>query len=282
MSHCHKYSAHIPMRPNFLNLHFRSSNRLLSNSSLALSGHNKWSKIKEGKGINDKLKSQTYARARREIILALKGGISSDPAINTALATAILRAKQNGIPKSNIQSALEQAQRNQASGSDLYQYEVLFAGKIGLLIECLSDNNARTVRDLKSMCKKHEAQMASVAFMFDRKMNIHLSLGPDKSYETLWNYAVDNGAHDISGEDNQQDEQPNRDIEIITSREEGGELMKKLKNEGYDVLHSEIVYMPVENDIDLDEDTIKALDDFVAELENYPDTHNINISPRRI
>lgn len=56
--------------------------------------------------------------------------------------------------------------------------------------------------------------MASVAFMFDRKMNIRLSLGPDKSYETLWNYAVDNGAHDIREGDNQPDEQSNRDIEV--------------------------------------------------------------------
>lgn len=57
--------------------------------------------------------------------------------------------------------------------------------------------------------------------------------------------------------------------------------MRKLKTEGYDVSHSEIVHVPLENDIDLDEDMIKALDDFVAELENYPDIHNINISPRR-
>lgn len=56
--------------------------------------------------------------------------------------------------------------------------------------------------------------MASVAFMFDRKMIIRLSLGPDKSYETLWNYAVDNGAHDIRGEDSQPDEQSNCGIEV--------------------------------------------------------------------
>ncbi|GJJ12385.1 hypothetical protein Clacol_006627 [Clathrus columnatus] len=242
-----------------------------------------WSKIKEGKCINDKLKSKVYARANRHEpnYLIHKDGNSVDPAINTALATAISRAKQNGVPRSNIQTALEQAQKNQASGSDLYVYEVLFAGKVGLVIECLSDNNVRT-RGRKDdyLPYINRAQMASVAYMFDRKMTVHVSLRPEQSYESFWSFAVENGAHDIHDQP-EVDEQSNHDVEIITSREEGGELMKKLEKEGYDVSHSDLVYIPLQSDSALGEDTIRSLDEFIKDLDDYPDVYNISISPPR-
>ncbi|KIJ44357.1 hypothetical protein M422DRAFT_252360, partial [Sphaerobolus stellatus SS14] len=83
-------------------------------------------------------------------------GDSADPARNSALANAIARAKANDVPKANIQAALEQAMNSKGGGSALLEYEALFGGKVGMIIECLSDNSNRTVRELKAICKKHE------------------------------------------------------------------------------------------------------------------------------
>ncbi|KAF8504042.1 transcriptional regulator TACO1-like protein [Hysterangium stoloniferum] len=255
--------------------------RCLTSSAVSLSGHNKWSKIKEGKGANDKLKSKIYSRANREIFFAVKSGDSADPELNSALSQAISRAKSNGVPKANIQAALEQAKKTKGNGADLYVYEALFDGKIGMFIECFSDNNARTVRDLKSIFKKHSTQLTAVAYMFKEKMVIHVDLRPQENYDDLFNHAVDNGAHDLSNPyESAHSGCERRLVEVTTSREDGGTLIKQLRTVGYEISHSEIVKVPLEEGAVLDDETRNTAQAFLEELEDYPDVHRITLSTK--
>jgi len=90
------------LRPNFW-----SRLRSLSASTPAYSGHNKWSKIQQKKGANDQRRGQVYARASRDIMVAARHGGSADPDKNVTLFNVIKKARAEGVPKVNIESALQ-------------------------------------------------------------------------------------------------------------------------------------------------------------------------------
>ncbi|KAF8582692.1 YebC-like protein [Ramaria rubella] len=160
------------------------------------------------------MKSKIYSKANRDIIFAVRKGDSMDPLLNNALATAIAKAKANGVPKSNIQAALDQAQKKGRDANEEFQYEALFAGKVGLMIECLSDNNTRTLRELKEIVKDHGAQLTSVSYMFEKKALLQVSLRPGQAYDDLWSEAVDHGAHDLTGSAADDTDPQGRVIEV--------------------------------------------------------------------
>jgi len=71
-----------------------------------MSGHNKWSSIKHKKGAADAKRGQIFTRLVKEIILAAKAG-GGDPDMNPRLRTAINTAKENNMPKDNIERAIK-------------------------------------------------------------------------------------------------------------------------------------------------------------------------------
>ncbi|KAG8217442.1 transcriptional regulator-domain-containing protein [Butyriboletus roseoflavus] len=87
--------------------HISLSLRSFSMTPTCFSGHSKWSKIKHRKGLEDAKKSKVYGKAAREIVSAVKAGGSTSPEENSLLAAAIRRAKDTGVPKENIENALQ-------------------------------------------------------------------------------------------------------------------------------------------------------------------------------
>ncbi|KAJ7686601.1 transcriptional regulator-domain-containing protein [Mycena olivaceomarginata] len=120
----------------------------------SLSGHNKWSKIKEKKGINDVKKNAAYIKASREIMTAVRLGGSADPEQNSALAAILKRLKD--IPKENIQNALEKAVKRRDQRGEAIVYEALAYNKVGLIIECATPNPTRTVANIRHILSEHK------------------------------------------------------------------------------------------------------------------------------
>ncbi|KAI6109887.1 YebC-like protein [Pisolithus sp. B1] len=119
-------------------------------------GHNKWSKIKQRKGIEDAKKSKTYGKAALEIITAAKIGGSSSPEENSMLATAIRRAKEAGVPKENIENAIARAERMKGHGQVL-TFEAMMNASTGLII----------------------ARPAPVKFLFQQRGYVKVQIGDD-------------------------------------------------------------------------------------------------------
>lgn len=115
--------------------------------------------------------SRLFPRLGKTITMAAKEG-GPDPEMNAALRTAIQNAKAQNMPKDNIEAAIKRA-----SGSEAEDYaEVTFEGKgphgVLLFIECATDNNNRTVANIKSYFNKVGGSLVpngSLEFMFDRK-----------------------------------------------------------------------------------------------------------------
>ena len=71
-----------------------------------MSGHSKWATIKRKKGAADAKRGQLFSKLSRAIIVAAKEG-GGDPESNAALAGAIQKARDNSMPKDNIERAIQ-------------------------------------------------------------------------------------------------------------------------------------------------------------------------------
>ena len=166
----------------------------------AVSGHSKWSTIKRKKGAADAKRGQLFSKLARAIIVAAKEG-GPDPESNAALATAIQKARDNSMPKDNIERAI---QRGAGGGEgDAYEsmsYEGYAPGGVAVYCAILTDNRNRTASDLRSIFTKNGGTLGSpgsVAWQFDRKGVVMVDRdGTDE--DVVIEAALDGGAVDVS------------------------------------------------------------------------------------
>ena len=147
--------------------------------------------------------SRVFPRLGRTIMMAAKEG-GGDPESNAKLRTAILNAKAENMPKDNIDAAIKRALGKDAQTLS----EVTFEGKgpHGSLffVECATDNNTRTVANIKSAFKKAGGEMVnngSLEFMFSRKAVFEFAKTADMDLEELELELIDAGLEEIEEED---------------------------------------------------------------------------------
>ncbi len=143
--------------------------------------------------------SRVFPRLGKSITAAAKEG-GADPDLNPKLRTAILNAKAENMPKDNIEAAIKRAFAKDAADMK----EVTFEGKgpYGALIfvECLTDNNTRTVANIKSHFRKGGGEMlnnGSLEFMFSRKAVFEFEKKDDMDLEELELELIDAGLEEI-------------------------------------------------------------------------------------
>lgn len=168
-----------------------------------MSGHSKWANIKHKKGKTDALKAKITTKISREITVAARMG-GGDPVGNMRLKLALQKARENNIPKDNIQRAI--AKGVGATDMDSYEeitYEGYGPGGAALTVECLTDNRNRTAADVRHAFSKNGGNMGEtgcVAWMFQRKGVFVIDAeGHDEEELTL--LALEAGAEDLKTEE---------------------------------------------------------------------------------
>jgi len=147
--------------------------------------------------------SRIFPKLSKKITIAAKEG-GPDPDLNAALRTAILNAKAQNMPKSNIDAAIKRA-----SGKDAANYtEVNYEGKgphgVLVFVECATDNTTRTVANVKSYFNKAGGGLVptgSLEFMFSRKEVFEFEKPEGMHVEELELELIDAGLEEI--EDNE-------------------------------------------------------------------------------
>ncbi len=137
-----------------------------------MSGHSKWSKVKHQKETTDAIKGKLFTKLTKAIIIAVKSGQGNiNPDTNFKLRLAIENAKNFNMPKENISRAIEKSiDRGEYGQLEENIYEALY-GEIGFIIEAATDNNSRTVSDIKNILERNNAVMVSagaVSYLFQR------------------------------------------------------------------------------------------------------------------
>lgn len=137
-----------------------------------MSGHSKWSTIKHKKGAADAKRGKLFARLIRAIEAAARDG-GPDPDANPTLATAVQNARDNSVPKDNIERALKRAAGREGGGVDYetVHYEGYATGGVAIYVECLTDNRNRAANDVRAAFNKHGGSLAepgAVNYLFAR------------------------------------------------------------------------------------------------------------------
>ena len=147
--------------------------------------------------------SKLFPKLGKIITMAAKEG-SSDPDMNSKLRTAIINAKAENMPKDNIEAAIKRASAKDTAS----MLEVNFEGKaphgVLIFIECMTDNNTRTVANVKNVLTKHKGELltnGSLEFMFDRKALFEFELKENMDVEELELELIDAGLEEIEAED---------------------------------------------------------------------------------
>jgi YebC/PmpR family DNA-binding regulatory protein len=168
-----------------------------------LSGHSKWASIKRKKGATDAKRGQLFSKLTRAIIVAARDG-GPDPGGNVALQNAIEKARENSMPKDNIDRAIA---KGAGTGADAAAYETVTyegygPGGIALFVEALTDNRNRTAADVRHVFTKNDGNLGesgSVAWLFERKGVILVPGEIDE--DELMLAAADAGADDVEAEE---------------------------------------------------------------------------------
>ncbi|HEX4294445.1 MAG TPA: YebC/PmpR family DNA-binding transcriptional regulator [Rhizomicrobium sp.] len=136
-----------------------------------MAGHSQFKNIMHRKGRVDKVRSKMFSKLSREITVSAKLGMP-DPAHNARLRAAIIAAKQQSMPKDNIQRAIDKATGAGAENIEEVRYEGYGPGGVAMIVEALTDNRNRTGGDVRSTFSKYGGALGepnSVTFMFDRQ-----------------------------------------------------------------------------------------------------------------
>lgn len=240
-----------------------------------MSGHSKWSTIKRKKGAADAKRGKLFTKLIKEIAIAAREG-GGDPDSNPRLRLAVANAKGNNMPKDNIERAIKKA-----TGSDAEQYsESTFEGYgshgVAVFVECLTDNNNRTVSAVRAAFTKFGGSLGtngSLEFIFARKgvFSIQLKDGLDEDEFTL--EMIDAGAEDVVSEDGY--------LSVTCEMADFGSIQKKLDELGIEAENAELQRIP-NTMVTLDDDNFGKVMKLIDVLEDNDDVqkvfHNLDIT----
>jgi|SRR3989338_8099590 len=166
-----------------------------------MSGHSKWAQIKHQKAGTDAKRGTLFSKLARMITVAARDA-RGNPDMNPKLRQAVEQAREAGLPKDNIERAIERATGSGADATALraFAYEAYGPGGSAFLITGLTDSQNRTTNEIKRILDEHGGRLAesgSVAWMFERKVAFTLPLPQAEQRDECELYLIDGGADAI-------------------------------------------------------------------------------------
>jgi YebC/PmpR family DNA-binding regulatory protein len=233
-----------------------------------MAGHSKWAGIKHKKAIVDARRGKLFTKLARAITVAAKEG-GPDPESNATLATAIQKARDQSMPKDNIERAIQRAVGGDATADyESILYEGYGPGGVAVLCSIVTDNKNRAASDVRHIFTKHGGALGtpgSVAWQFDKRGVIVVDAeGVDE--ESLMVAALDGGAEDVDEDGSQW--------QITT---EAGDLMAvrgALEAAGIPYASAEVTMVP-RTTVEPDEKEARQLLRLVDALEESDDVQDV-------
>jgi len=211
--------------------------------------------------------SKTFTRLGKDIVMAVKEN-GPDPSTNSKLRAVMQNAKTANMPKDNIERAIKRAsEKNQ----DNYK-EILFEGYaphgVAVLVETATDNNTRTVANIRSYFNKNEGNLGtsgSVSFMFDHTCNFRINKDGLNSEEIELDF-IDFGVEEVFIDDN--------DILIYAPFEYFGEIQSELEKRKIEIVSSGFDRIPNTFKEVNDEQKIE-IEKLLEKIEDDDDVQNV-------
>ena len=233
-----------------------------------MSGHNKWSKIKRAKGAADAKRSTQYSNILKQVAIAVREG-GPDPDSNPRLRLLVQNARGCNMPKDTLQRAINKANDKDAAAMQELTFECHVNHGIALFIEALSDNNNRTVANVKSIMNKFGGTLetnGSLSFLFTRKGVFVIPRKPDMDVEELEMALIDGGLEEMEVDDDY--------LTLYTAYEDFGNMVKMLEEMKIECESAELQRIPNQTR-QIDEDSMRKVLKVINLLEEDDDVTNV-------
>ncbi len=213
--------------------------------------------------------SRTFTRIGKEITIAAKAG-GPDPDTNPRLRSLMQNAKAANMPKDTVERAIKKASDKDARDYKEITYEGYGPHGIAIFVEAATDNNTRTVANVRSYFTKFGGSLGtqgSLTFLFDHKAVFKIlpkeGVSLDDLELELIDYGVDELGHDDDGH-----------IILYGAYEENSNIQKYLEDNGYEIVSTEFERIP--NDLkDVTPEQRETLDKLLERLEEDEDVQNV-------
>ncbi len=175
--------------------------------------------------------SKAFTRIGKDIVMAVKEG-GPDPDSNSRLRAVIQNAKSVNMPKENVERAIKRASDKSLGDFKIVLFEGYAPHGVAILVETATDNNTRTVANIRSYFNKCDGSLGtsgSVIFMFDHTCNFRIpanGIDVEELELELIDYGVDEVFVDEDG------------ILIYAPFESFGAIQSELESRGIEILSS--------------------------------------------
>ena len=233
-----------------------------------MSGHNKLASIKHKKGANDAKRGKIFTKLIKEITVAARIG-GGDPDGNPRLRAAVLAARADNMPKDNIERGIKKG-TGELEGVEYVEirYEGYGLGGAAIMVDCLTDNNVRTVAEVRHAFSKYGGNMGSdgcVAFQFKHCGQMVFAPGTDEA--ALMDAAIEAGAEDVTTNDDGS-------IEVLTAPADFMAVKDALEAAGFKPEFGEVTMKPESENEFTGDDAVK-MQKLLDALENLDDVQEI-------
>ena len=236
-----------------------------------MSGHNKWSKVKNIKGPADAKRGKLFTKIIKELTVSARTGGGS-PEGNPRLRTAILAAKAASMPKDNIEKAIKRGTGELIEGNAIEElvYEGYGPGGVAVVIESATDNKNRTVSDLRNIFKSSGGNLAeggAVAWMFTRygQLIFEKSKHPE---DKVMEVALEAGASDVNEGDDT--------VEVLTEANDVYRVRESFERVGFHPTESGFVYVAKTTVPITDRSSAETLLSLIHEVEDHDDVQRVH------
>ncbi|MFT4664042.1 MAG: YebC/PmpR family DNA-binding regulatory protein [Polaribacter sp.] len=219
--------------------------------------------------------AKAFTRIGKDIVIAVKSG-GSDPDTNAQLRAVMQNAKAANMPKDNVERAIKRA-----TDKDTSDYkEVLFEGYaphgIAILVETATDNNNRTVANVRShfnKCNGNFGTSGSVVFLFERQCQFKIKM-LEMDIEELELELIDYGAEEVFVDEGNEEEEEEAAIMVYGAFENYGTIQKALEEKNFEIISSGFERIP--NDTKkLTEEQEADVDKLLERLEEDEDVQQV-------
>ncbi len=184
--------------------------------------------------------SRTFTRIGKEITIAAKSG-GPDPDTNPRLRVLMQNAKAANMPKDTVERAIKKATEKDSSDYKEIVYEGYGPYGIAIVVEAATDNNTRTVANVRSYFNKHGGNLGtqgSLAFLFDHKSVFKIKPKDGMDLEELELELIDYGVDELEADE--------EEIVAYGAFEEFANIQKFLEENGYEIVSAEFERIPHE------------------------------------
>lgn len=213
--------------------------------------------------------SRTFTRIGKEITIAAKAG-GPDPDTNPRLRQLMQNAKAANMPKDTVERAIKKATDKDAGDYKEISYEGYGPYGIAIFVEAATDNNTRTVANVRSYFTKHGGSLGtqgSLTFLFDHKAVFKVVPKDGVSLEDLELELIDYGVDELEHDDEWH-------IILYAAFEESSNVQKYLEDNGYEIISTEFERIP--NDVkDVTPEQREKIEKLLDKLEEDEDVQNV-------